>query len=174
MTRHTRRGLALAGTGLAFALSAHLAGAAPATPAPDPAAVAGAPISMLIQNTGQEADQLVGASSPEAQRIALHVTRLERGQRVMHPVTAIAIPAHAVVSLEPGAAHLMLVGLRASLVQGDAFPVTLRFTLAGETTVDVRVRRKQDAAGVPEFPPVAVGTLVILHASAPPAPVPHG
>ena len=128
---------------------------------------------MLIQNTGQEADQLIAASSPAAQRIALHATRLERGLRTMHSIEEITVPARAVVSLEPGAAHLMLVGLRADLVQGAAFRVTLRFAQAGEISVDVRIRRKQDAAGVPELPPVAVGALVIFHASAPPAPILH-
>ena len=103
---------------------------------------------------------------------ARHLT--DDGQRVMHEVSDIIFPAHSVVSLEPGAMHPMLIGLTHSLVQGQVFQLTLHFAVAGDVPVEVRVRRKQDAAGVPQTPPVTSGSLTILHASAPPAPVVHG
>lgn len=152
-----------------------VANAAPATPMPTPAdSRSGVPVSLLIQNTGEASDRLTGATAAIAQTIALHATHLEHGQRVMHEVSDIMIPADSVVSLEPGSMHPMLIGLTQSLVQGQVFPLTLHFAIAGDVPVEVRVRRKQDAAGVPETPPVVAGTLAILHASAPPAPVAHG
>ncbi|MDQ2654738.1 MAG: copper chaperone PCu(A)C [Chloroflexota bacterium] len=149
--------------------------AAQATPLPASEDVqGGVPVSVLIQNSGVAPDRLLGATSAIAEEIALHATRLDHGQRVMHEVSDIVIPAESVISLEPGAMHLMLTGLRQSLVQGQVFPLTLQFATAGDVPVEVRVRRKQDASGVLETPPVAAGSLTILHASAPPAPVVHG
>jgi periplasmic copper chaperone A len=133
----------------------------------------GVPVSVLIQNSGTALDRLTGATSPVAREITLHSTHLEQGQRVMRPVGEIVIPAKSVMSLEPGASHLMMEGLQTSLVQGQVFPLSFHFEVAGEVLVDVRVRRKQDAAGVPQTSPVIAGPLTILHASAPPAPVIH-
>ena len=170
----TRRAL-VGAAGLIFLTPPRLHCAAQATPAvPDHDTAGQVPVSVLILNVGREPDRLIGASSPIAQEIALHATHLEHGQRVMHRVSVSAIPADSFISLEPGAMHLMLSGLLQSLVQGQVFPLTLDFDVAGHVPVDVRVRRRQDAAGVPETPPVAAGALTILHASAPPAPIVHG
>jgi copper(I)-binding protein len=132
------------------------------------------PISVLILNSGTTPDRLIGASSPIAETISLQETRLEQGQRVAHPVDAIEIPADSIAILEPGARHLLLTGLRQNLVQGQVFPLRLCFEQAGCVDIEARVRRKQDAAGLPETPPVIADSLTILHASAPPAPASHG
>ena len=156
-------------------------GAGPATPAavsatPRPAApgveLPGAvPVAVLIQNTGVEDDRVRGGSTPIAERVELHRTRLVAGQREMQSLPeGIAIPAESTLVLELGASHPMLVGLRRDLVQSDTFPLTLSFDRAGEVTVTARVRRKVDAAGVPPIPPVVAGDLSISLASAPPAP----
>jgi copper(I)-binding protein len=149
--------------------------AAQATPIATPVDfVSGIPVSVLIQNSGAEPDRLTGATSAIAQEVTLHATHLDHGQRVMYEVSDIVIPADSVISLEPGATHLMLIGLQQSLVQGQHFPLTLHFADAGDLPIEVRVRRRQDAAGVPWTPPFTAGSLTILHASALPAPVVHG
>jgi copper(I)-binding protein len=147
-----------------------------ATPAATPALLGpfdlanAVPVSLVIQNEGDD-DRLVRGSSPVATRVVLHQTRLLDGRRVMDPAPdGIIIPAGETVILEPGAGHLMLLGLRATLVQGQTFPLTLDFERAGEVMVTARVRRKVDAAGVEPIPPVAAGDLRISLASAPPAP----
>ena len=174
MSGLTRRGL-LGATALSLLTGAQPSASAQATPIPDPEDTAGSvPVSMLIQNSGTAPDRLTGAASPVAQEITLHATHLDHGLRVMRQVSDIVIPAGAVISLEPGAMHLMLVGLEQRLVQGQTFPLTLRFAHAGDVPVEVRVRRKQDAAGVPETSSAIAGPLTILHASAPPAPITQG
>ena len=173
MSHLTRRAmLGLAAAGLLPMISRRAS--AQATPASPSDAGEDVPVSVLIQNAGTRSDRLVGATTPIAKGVALHATHLEHGQRVMRRVNDIEIPAGAIVSLEPGATHVMLEQLQQSLVQGKVFPMTLHFTDAGDISIDVRVRRKQDAAGVPEIPAVVAGHLTILHASAPPAPVAHG
>ncbi len=148
--------------------------APPATPiaAGDPFELPGAiPISLLIRNDGDADDRLLGASTPAGDQIEMHCTRLIDGRRVMRIVPdGLAIPAGATIILEPGASHLMLVGLHVDLVQGKTFPLTLHFARAGEVTVTVRVRRRVDAAGITPFPPVMAGGISVSLASAPPAP----
>ena len=182
----SRTALLAAFLGLACALAAHsgvttrATRASPprscATPAATPAAlgpfeVAGAvPISLTIENAGEQ-DRLLGGNSPVATSVEPHQTRLVDGRRVMEAAPGgIVIPGEESLVLESARSHLMLLGLTADLVQGEAFPLTLRFEQAGEATVTVRVRRKVDAAGIEPIPPVAVGDLTLSLASAPPSP----
>ena len=139
--------------------------------ATDPSEVPGAvPVSLLVENFGAD-DRLLGGSSPVAACVAVHHTRLVDGRRVMTVAAeGIVIPGGKTSILEPGANHLMLVGLTSDLVQGETFPLTLRFEHAGEIDVTVRVRRRVDAAGIAAIPPVVVGAVRLLLASAPPAP----
>jgi copper(I)-binding protein len=133
--------------------------------------VGAVPVSLQVRNDGDEPDRLLGGSSPIAERIEVHQSRLIDGQRLMGLLAeGIAIPAGSTLTLEPGSQHLMLIGLRRPLVQGDTFPLTLHFARAGEVSVTARVRRKVDAAGVAPIPPVAAGALTVSLVSAPPAP----
>ena len=129
------------------------------------------PVSLFIRNEGSAEDRLVGGHSPVARRIEVHRTRLVQGRPEMQVnPDGLTIPANEALVLEPGASHLMLLGLQANLVQGQTFPLTLRFAHAGEVTVTARVRRRVDAAGLTPIPPTSVGDLSISLASALPAP----
>jgi copper(I)-binding protein len=133
--------------------------------------VGAVPVSLQIRNDGDEPDRLLGGSTPIAERVEVHQSRLIDGQRMMGLLAeGLAIPAGSTVTLEPGSDHLMLIGLQRTLVQGDTFPLTLWFAQAGEVTVTGRVRRKVDAAGVAPIPPVTAGGLTVSLVSAPPAP----
>ena len=62
-----------------------------------------------------------------------------------------AVPARGEVRLRHGGGHhLMLIGLKAPLEDGDRFPMTLRFEKAGEREVMVWVQQPRDAAGAHE------------------------
>ena len=167
---------------LTIVMRASAAFAGEATPVPDvpptpSAAYAGVeipgaiPVSLLIRNDGDTGDVLRGGSTPIAQHVEVHHTRLVAGQRVMSSLPeGLPIPPHATQLLEPGSGHVMLYGLREPLVQGRTFPLTLHFANAGDITVTARVRRKLDAAGITPFPPVVAGALSVSLVSAPPAP----
>jgi copper(I)-binding protein len=128
-----------------------------------------APLSILIQNHGRVDDQLLGGSTPVADWVEVHTSQLDHGARRMLPAPdGITIPAGGTILLESASDHLMLIGLREDLIQGQSFPLTLRFARAGEVTVTVRVRRKVDAAGLNPIPATTVGDLTISLASAPP------
>ncbi|MEA3194418.1 MAG: periplasmic copper chaperone [Betaproteobacteria bacterium] len=86
------------------------------------------------------ADRLIGAASPAAARVELHLTTKQGDVMRMREVRAYDIPAGGSFELAPSGAHLMLVDLKAALKEGTKVPVTLRFEKAGEVKVDLQVR----------------------------------
>ena len=90
--------------------------------------------------TSTAADRLLGASSPAAARVELHVTEKQGDVLRMREVKAYAIPARGAFELSPGGAHLMLVDLKAPFKEGAKIPLTLRFEKAGEVKVELQVR----------------------------------
>jgi copper(I)-binding protein len=146
----------------------------PATPAVvlAPADITDAvPISLRIENHGDNPDRLLGGSSPIAERIEVHRTRLVEGRPTMFVLPdGLDIPAGATLTLEPGADHLMLSAPRVTLIQGRTFPLTLHFRHAGDVEVTGRVRRRVDAAGTSPVPPVVAGEISVSLVSAPPVP----
>lgn len=107
------------------------------------ATVAGIPNGVayfVVQNNGDVDDRLLSASSPVADKAELH-THLRDGEVVrMRQVDDIAVPAGKSVALEPGGLHVMLMGLKEPLHQGNKFPLTLEFEQAGSVTVEVMVQ----------------------------------
>ena len=96
---------------------------------------------MAIANTGSRGDQLVSGTSPVAAEVQLHSMTMDGGVMRMRRLTAgLAIPAGTTVELRPGGLHLMFIGLKRPLREGERFPVTLRFQRAGRVTVQFAVR----------------------------------
>jgi len=62
----------------------------------------------------------------------------------IRPVDALEIPAGKTVRLKPGKSHLMLIGLKKPLEDGQHFPVVLQFQHAGTVTVDMFVQLNAD------------------------------
>jgi copper(I)-binding protein len=87
---------------------------------------------LTITNTGKEADRLISAISPAAEKGELHIMQVKDGVMTMHPVDGgIAIPAGGSVTLAPGGFHLMFTTMKDTLKEGDKLPVTLTFAKAG-------------------------------------------
>jgi copper(I)-binding protein len=101
----------------------------------------------IIVNSGKTADQLVSASSPAVDKVEIHTMTMDGGVMKMRPLLdGIAIPAGGTAKLAPGGYHLMLLGLKAPLVEGKLVPLTLNFAKAGP----VKVQLKVEAAGATE------------------------
>src|SRR5258706_9439623 len=90
--------------------------------------------------TSAAADRLVGASSPAAARVEMHVTEKKGDVLRMREVKAYDIPAGGSFELSPGGAHLMLVDIKTPFKEGAKIPLTLRFEKAGEVKVELQVR----------------------------------
>jgi copper(I)-binding protein len=90
-----------------------------------------------ITNHGSD-DRLMGATSPVARTVELHRTEVDAGGRMLM-ASAESLVCSAQLALEPGIAHLMLVGIERPLRAGDRFPVVLEFERAGRVAVEVDV-----------------------------------
>lgn len=101
---------------------------------------------LKIENTGKTADRLLSATAPVGSHLELHTMSMEGDVMRMRQVDGIDIPAGATVELKPGAFHVMFMGLKAPLKEGDKFPVTLKFQKAGEVKVEVWVEKPKDGA----------------------------
>lgn len=93
---------------------------------------------LAIENSG-EADRLVAASGDVAERVELHSHRMEGDIMRMRAVEAVEIPAQGAAVLQPGGVHIMLIGLKQPLREGERFPLTLTFEKAGTLTVEFSV-----------------------------------
>ncbi|MCA3243926.1 MAG: copper chaperone PCu(A)C [Alphaproteobacteria bacterium] len=121
--------------GIANALPLRVA-AASAYPAPAGGAVA---LQLVLENPGAAVD-LVGASTPVAQRATVRVHQVQEGvTRILTP-PFLTLPARSRVHLLPGANEVFLSTLQQPLVAGMEFPLLLSFTPSQTLTVRVAVR----------------------------------
>lgn len=96
---------------------------------------------MTIVNHNDAADRLIAAQSDIAERVELH-THKEDANGVMSMVEiegGILIPAGESHAMKRGGDHVMFLGLKDSLKQGDTFAVTLTFENAGDVVIEVPV-----------------------------------
>jgi copper(I)-binding protein len=95
---------------------------------------------MTITNTGTAPDRLIGGSTDVAKRFEVHEMKMEGGVMKMRPVAGgIEIKPGQTVTLDPSGYHVMLMGLKKQLMQGDHFKATLQFAKAGKVDVDFTV-----------------------------------
>ena len=92
---------------------------------------------MTIMNKG-EADKLIAVSSGIAKRTELH-THIKDGDVMrMREVDHVDVP-NGMVELKPGSYHVMFMGLKQPLKEGQTVPVELTFEKAGKVSVDIKV-----------------------------------
>jgi copper(I)-binding protein len=94
-----------------------------------------------IVNAGSAADRLVAVSSPIASEAELHISVVEGTVATMRSVTAVDLAPGERLELKPGGLHVMLVGLRQPLRQGERFPLVFTFEKAGAVELQVEVLR---------------------------------
>jgi copper(I)-binding protein len=109
----------------------------PWTRATPPGAKVGAGF-MQLRNAGA-ADRVVGASSPLAGRVEMHVTVREGEVMKMREVKSFEVPAGGSFELKPGGAHLMLMDLKRPLQKGEKVPLTLKLEKGGELKLELSV-----------------------------------
>jgi copper(I)-binding protein len=95
---------------------------------------------MTITNSGTAPDRLIGGSADVAGSFEVHEMKMDGGVMKMRPVAnGIEIKPGQTVTLEPSGYHVMLVGLKKQLKQGEHFKATLEFAKAGKVDVDFTV-----------------------------------
>ncbi len=95
---------------------------------------------MLLRNSGDETDRLVSATSDVAESVEMHISQTENDVTSMRPVEYIEVPAEGETELKPGGLHIMLIGLKHELKEGDKVRLTLEFEKAGTVSVEAEVR----------------------------------
>lgn len=95
---------------------------------------------LSVKNTGTAPDRLMSVSSPAAKTIQVHEMKMEGSVMRMREIDGpLEIKPGETVTLAPGGMHLMMMGLKAPLKQGEKVPLTLVFEKAGKIDVDLSV-----------------------------------
>lgn len=95
---------------------------------------------MTITNTGSVADRLVGGSSDVSSRFQIHEMSMDNGVMKMRPLDkGLEIKPGQTVELKPGGNHVMFVGLKRSLEEGQHVKAMLEFEKSGKVAVDFTV-----------------------------------
>lgn len=92
-----------------------------------------------LLNKSKADDALVSVTTPVAESAMLHESKVVDGVSRMTELDTIVLPAGKPVAMRPGGKHIMLMGLKQKLVEGQRFPLTLKFQQAGAVTVEVMV-----------------------------------
>ncbi len=79
----------------------------------------------FMQLTSDSDARLVSASSPAAEVVEIHEMTMHNNVMKMSPVRGLDLPAGKAVELKPGGYHVMLMGLKAQVKEGEAVPLTL-------------------------------------------------
>lgn len=110
---------------------------------------------MKVTNTGTAPDRLVGGSTDISRTFEVHEMTIEGGVMKMRRIAAgLEIKPGQTIELKPGGYHIMFVGLKKQLMQGDHFTVKLEFAKAGNVDVDFSVAGigAQTGGGDPGMP----------------------
>ena len=95
---------------------------------------------LKVTNTGSQPDRLVGGSLAPAATVEVHEMAMSDGIMKMRRLEkGLEIAPGRTVELKPGGYHLMFLGLRDSLKEGQAVKGTLVFEKAGTIEVEFRV-----------------------------------
>lgn len=96
---------------------------------------------MTIRNDNAKKDFLTGGSSEVAERVEVHTHINDNGVMRMREVKGgIPLAAKADTELKPGSYHIMFMGLKRPLKDGETVPVTLKFKNEKPQTVNIPVK----------------------------------
>ncbi len=96
---------------------------------------------LTIQNKGSAPDRLLAVQTDVCAAAEIHRTSMENERMVMKKIeSGVEIPAGASVTFKPRDFHIMLIGLKRSLVDGEEIALDLQFQHAGVVSVVSKVR----------------------------------
>jgi len=90
-------------------------------------------------NTGRVDSRLIGVTGDVAENLELHTHTMEDDIMQMREVDGYDLPAGESLMFEPMGHHIMLMGLKAPLVEGEGFPLTLSFENADSQTITIDI-----------------------------------
>jgi copper(I)-binding protein len=96
---------------------------------------------LTLINNGGSGDNLLSATTPVADQIQFHSASEEDGVSRMREMRTVEVAPRARVTFSPGGLHIMVVGLKQPLKEGQTFPLTLNFEKAGTREVTVPIAK---------------------------------
>lgn len=105
-----------------------------------------------LTNKGDSADALISVAGDVADKVELHTMTMDGNIMRMRKVESLILPAGKSIAIEPGGLHIMLIGLKKPLVEGESFPLHLTFKKAGGVDITVHVQAKPPASGDAAMP----------------------
>jgi copper(I)-binding protein len=102
---------------------------------------AGTTAAIYVTVTASQPDRLTSVSTPVATMAEVHRSIMEHGVMEMRPAPGggLDVTPGTPIRMAPGGYHIMLMGLKQPLKEGEHIPVTLTFAHAGAITTDATV-----------------------------------
>lgn len=98
----------------------------------------------FMQLTASQDMKLISISSPVASRVEIHTMEMDKDVMRMREIKSLDLPNGKTVELKPGSYHIMLMGLKNAIKEGDT--VTLTLLLEGkdkkQQTLEVKAMAK--------------------------------
>ncbi len=95
-------------------------------------------VGMVI--TSQQDARLIAVTSSASASSEIHTMTMDNGVMKMRQIEDLALPAKQPVKLGPGGEHLMLMGIKKPLKEGDTVPLTLTVQYADKRTEKIQVK----------------------------------
>ncbi|MFN7039049.1 MAG: copper chaperone PCu(A)C [Alphaproteobacteria bacterium] len=96
---------------------------------------------MDISNNSEEIDILLSAETNIAENCEIHKTVVSNNIHQMIKIDKLAIPSKGSVLLAPHNIHIMLIGLKTELKEGDEFTLNLIFEKAGKIEIKGKISK---------------------------------
>ena len=96
---------------------------------------------MTLMNNGASADRLLSATTPVADQVQFHRETDDNGVSRMREVHNVELSPGGKIIFKPGEMHMMIVGLKQPLKEGQTFPLALQFEKAGHIDVTFPSKR---------------------------------
>lgn len=93
----------------------------------------------VIENHTSADDILLRVEADVSNSVELHTMTMDNNIMRMRKLDTVPVPANSDVTFAPGGDHVMFIGLKAPLKDGEKFPITLVFKKAGEIKTEVQI-----------------------------------
>jgi len=95
---------------------------------------------LTLTNHGDEAVEIIGATSSVAKAVEFHEMSMHDGMMKMGRMDKVVAPAHGSLEFAPGGKHLMLTGLKHPLRAGETVIIELKLSDQSTLSIDAEVR----------------------------------
>ncbi|MDQ7011881.1 MAG: copper chaperone PCu(A)C [Mariprofundaceae bacterium] len=102
---------------------------------------------MTLRNDGDRPVEIVSIDSDVSAVAEIHTMRMQGGMMHMQHLPKMTIAAHGTLELSPGGMHLMLIGLKHPLRDGQQVHITLHFADGSQLKVQAKVRDMRHGHG---------------------------